>query len=181
MSEQQTMGNAVVRLIRDDLTAMDIEAFVFYAQEDLALGSGYGGAITVRGGPSIQEELKTLAPIDMTEAVVSQAGELKANYIIHAVGPKFREENWQEKLRATILNALKAAEEKGITRIAFPPMGTGFYGVPLDDCARIMLGCFADHLNGSSNVTEVIVCANDVRDFHAFKPHFAPVAQQEES
>ncbi len=177
MGEQRKTGNTVVTLLKDDLTAMDIEAIVFYAQEDLALGSGYGGAIAVRGGPTIQEELKELAPVGTTEAMVSKAGELKAAYIIHAVGPKFLEEGWPEKLRITILNSLKAADQKGITRVAFPPMGTGFYGVPLDDCAQIMLECFEEYLSKQSGLTEVIVCANDNRELNAFTTHFAAAAQ----
>lgn len=62
-----------------------------------------------------------------TEAVVSGAGNLKAQYIIHAVGPRFQEEDTEAKLRATVHNSLKRAEEKGIQQIAFPAMGESWF------------------------------------------------------
>ena len=59
MTEKKINGKTI-RLIKGDLTDLDVDAFTFYATEDLALGSGYGTAITIRGGPKIQEELQTL-------------------------------------------------------------------------------------------------------------------------
>ena len=117
---------ARVRLIRGDITELDVDAFVFYAQPDLALGSGFGTAISVRGGPSIQKELDELGPVETGQAVVTGAGKLKADFIVHAVGPRFQEEDTEGKLRTTVLNSLKAAEEKGVKRIALPAMGAGF-------------------------------------------------------
>ena len=74
---------SVVRLIRDDITDIEVDAFVYYAQHDLVLGSGFGGAIAVRGGPSVQKELDELDPLETGNAIVSGAGNLKAEHIIH--------------------------------------------------------------------------------------------------
>jgi O-acetyl-ADP-ribose deacetylase (regulator of RNase III) len=90
----------------------------------LKLGAGFGGAIAVRGGPQIQKDLDKLAPVGPYQAVISNAGELKAKYIIHANGPKFQEEDMEGKIKTTIINSLKLADEKGIKKIAFPPMGS---------------------------------------------------------
>lgn len=158
-----------LRLERGDLTAMDIESIVFYARHDLILGSGFGSAISVRGGPSIQKELITFGAIATCETVVTNAGELKAKYIIHAVGPRFQEADLEAKLRTTISNTLKAADEKQISRIAFPPMGTGFYGIPLDLCARVMCDEINKHLSGLTSLNEVIICAMDNREYKAFQ------------
>ena len=57
MADERKIKNTTVRLLRGDIADLEIEAFVYYAREDLALGSGFGGAISVRGGPTIQEEL----------------------------------------------------------------------------------------------------------------------------
>ena len=158
-----------LRLERGDLTAMDIEAIVFYARHDLVLGSGFGTAIAVRGGPSIQEDLKTFGTLATCEAIVTTAGELKAKYIIHAVGPRFQEPETEAKLRTTISNALKAAEKKQITQLAFPPMGTGFYGIPLDLCAKVMFDEINKHLSGKTSLKEVVICAMDNREYKAFQ------------
>ena len=158
-----------LRLERGDLTAMDIEAIVFYARHDLILGSGFGTAISVRGGPTVQKELKTFGTIATCETVVTNAGELKAKYIIHAVGPRFQEADLEAKLRTTISNTLKAADEKQISRIAFPPMGTGFYGVPLNICAQVMCDEINKYLSGSTTLKEVVICVMDNREYNAFK------------
>jgi O-acetyl-ADP-ribose deacetylase (regulator of RNase III) len=168
MSETVHVGGKSLRLLRGDLTDLDIEAFVFYATEDLALGSGFGTAVSMRGGPSIQEELKTLAPAEPTEAVISGAGELKATYIIHAVGPKFQEADTPRLLRQTMDNALTAADAKNIKKLAFPPMGTGFYGVGLELCAEVMIDRIAHHLGKDTSLEEVIICVGDNREFLPF-------------
>jgi O-acetyl-ADP-ribose deacetylase (regulator of RNase III) len=158
-----------LRLERGDLTAMDIESIVFYARHDLILGSGYGNAITLRGGPSIQEELKPFGNINTCDVVVTNAGSLKSKYIIHAVGPRFQEADLEAKLRTTISNTLKAADKKQISRIAFPLMGTGFYGIPLELCAKVMIDVVNKHLSGTTSLKEVVICAMDNREYKAFQ------------
>jgi O-acetyl-ADP-ribose deacetylase (regulator of RNase III) len=158
-----------IRLEKGDLTMMDIESIVFYARHDLSLGSGFGNAISVRGGPSIQEELKTLETINTCDVVITKAGELKAKYILHAVGPRFQETDLEAKLQKTILNTLQAASEKQIRSIAFPPMGTGFYGVPLDLSARVMCDVISDHLSGNTNIEKVVICVHDQREYKVFQ------------
>jgi O-acetyl-ADP-ribose deacetylase (regulator of RNase III) len=168
MFVEKQVNHSKVRVVKDDITAMDIEAFVFYARPDLELGSGFGNAISVRGGPSIQKELKDVGSLPVGEAVVTAAGELKAKHIVHAVGPAFQEQDTEGKLRTTIINTLKRAEEKGIQHIAFPAMGAGFYGVPLTESARITLGTIMDYLKGETRLKEVVVALNDSREYKPF-------------
>jgi O-acetyl-ADP-ribose deacetylase (regulator of RNase III) len=167
MTEKKWNGKTI-RLMKGDVTDLEVDAFAFYAAEDLSLGSGYGTAIAVRGGPKIQEELNGRGPLPVGEAVLTGAGEMKARYIIHAVGPKFQEEDEETKLRKTMISALKRAEEKGLKRVAFPPMGTGFYGIPVERCARVMLSTIRERLNGQSPLEEVIVCTRDTREIGPF-------------
>ena len=181
MAEEMRVNRSVLRLVKADITDLEIEAFLFYAQPDLALGSGFGGAIAVRGGPSIQEELKGHGTANTTEAVVSKAGNMKADYIVHAVGPKFQEEDIEGKLRTTILSAFKCAEAKGARRIAFPAMGVGFYGVPLDLCARVMAETTQEYLAGDHSIQELIICVMDSREFEPFRESFSALIQEEET
>ena len=167
MSELQ-IKNSLVRLEKGDITLLNIEAIVFYARNDLQLGSGFGNAITVRGGPSIQEELKSFGTVNTCDAVVTKAGDLKAKYIIHAVGPKFQEADLETKLRKTILKTLQAATEKQIKSIAFPPMGTGFYGIPLNLCAKVMVEEINEFLSVATSLQEVVICVMDNREYNAF-------------
>jgi len=176
MSEQKKIGQGRISLIRDDLTALDVDAFVFYAQHDLALGSGFGTAISLRGGKGVTEELEGKGPLKTTEALVTGAGNLKAKYIIHAVGPRFQEEDMEGKLRSTMQNCLKQAEEKGIERLAFPPMGAGFYGVPLDVCARVMTETIGEHLRGVTKIKEAVICVLDDREYDPFKTQLSSLS-----
>jgi len=169
LSDTQQINNCQVRLLKDDITDLDIDAFVFYAQEDLALGSGFGTAISVRGGPTVQKELEELAPVATGEAVVSAAGNLKAEFIIHAVGPKFQEEDTEGKLRTTVRSSLLRAEEKGIKRIAFPAMGAGYYGIAPDVSARTMVEVLREHLSGETGIEEVVLCVLDTRQYDSFQ------------
>jgi len=160
--------NSVIHLEKGDLTMMDIEAIVFYAQHDLVLGSGFGNAIAVRGGSSIQEELKTYGTLSTGEVVITSAGELKSNYIIHAVGPRFQETDIEGKLKTTMHNILKLAEEKQIREICFPPMGTGFYGIPLKLSASVMFDVLKEHLSSNTVLEKVVICFIDKREYNAF-------------
>lgn len=148
---------------------MPVDAFVFYAREDLKLGSGFGTAIESRGGGAVKKELETLAYLGMSEAKITSAGTMQAKHIIHACGPKFQEAGVEPKLRKCIESALEAASKASLQTVAFPTMGTGFYGVPLDLCAKVMLEVIGKFLAQQSSVREVIICVLDNREFKAFQ------------
>ncbi len=169
MSKQATSQNETLRAVREDITTFDTDAFVYYAQSDLVLGTGFGNAIALRGGPTIQQELNSLGPVSVGDAVVSGAGKLKATFIIHAVGPTFQEEDIEGKLQRTIINALKKADAHQIARVAFPPMGRGFYGVPLPKSAEITVGTIKEYLAGETGIKEVVICVNDHADLTAIQ------------
>ncbi len=166
---ERKIGDKHLRLVREDITEMEVDAFVFDIIEDVKLGSGFGAAIQQRGGIVIQKELDEIGSCPTGEAVVTEAGILKADWIIHANGPKFREEDEEDKLRKTIQSALARAEEKGVKRLAFPPMGTGLYQVPLDLCSRVMVDTITEHLANGSTLEEVLIVAPDNREFDPFK------------
>jgi O-acetyl-ADP-ribose deacetylase (regulator of RNase III) len=169
MSDELKVREGVIRLEVGDITELPVEGIVYYARPDLVLGSGFGGVISAKGGPKIQEELKKVGKANVTEVVVTSGGDLKAKYILHAVGPRFQEEDLEEKLRRTMGNVLRKAEESGIQSLAFPAMGAGFYGVPLEVCARETLEAAKKHLGASAGIREVVFC---LRDSHEYKKFF---------
>ena len=172
MSITKQINHCAIRLEIGDITDFEVEAFVFYATEDLQLGSGFGNAITLRGGPSIQKELNKTGSAKLEEAVITGAGNLKAKYIIHGVGPKFQEENIEKKLANTVNNVLKMAAEKGIKQVAFPAMGAGFYGIPLPVCAKIMFDSIKSYLQNRAEFEEIIIRVLDNREYQPFSVEF---------
>ena len=101
--------------------------------------------------------------------MVTTGGNLKAKHIIHAVGPRFQEEDSEWKLRMTVLNALKKAGEIGAKTVVFPPMGAGFYGIPLDVSARITIETVKEYLSNATGLAEVTICVMDSREYRVFE------------
>jgi O-acetyl-ADP-ribose deacetylase len=161
---ERKIGEKVIRLVRGDITALEVEAFVFDITADCKLGSGYGGAISQRGGKAIQIELSAVGKLQTGEAVMTTAGEMKAKHIIHTNGPKFHEPETEPKLRRSLESVLKLASEKGLAQLALPPIGTGLYQVPLDLCARLMVETVSRHLAGETSLKEVLFVALDSRE-----------------
>ena len=132
----------VLELVQGDITEQDTEAIVNAANERLVPGGGVDGAIHKKGGPSILEELRakyTHCPTG--QAVITGAGNLKAKYVIHAVGPIYKDgkSGEPELLASAYKNSLLKVLEYNIDSISFPALSTGAYGYPLKDAAQIAL------------------------------------------
>jgi len=168
-------NSKTLRLEKGDLTALDVEAVVLYAREDLQLGNGFGSAVKARGGLRIQEELDRIGSLAMGDAVVTSAGSMRMRYLIHACGPKFQEPELEPKLRRCVWAALEAAASQNCRSLAFPPMGAGFYGVPLELSARVMLESIRNFIAHPCSLEELTICVIDGREFHAFQS-LLPVA-----
>jgi O-acetyl-ADP-ribose deacetylase (regulator of RNase III) len=163
---EKKVGRSVVRLQHGDLTALEVDAWVYYAKENLDIGSGYGTAITMRGGMEIKKELDAIGSVGMGCAVITSAGGMKAKHIVHACGPKFQEPDIPGKLAKCMASSLMVAGSQGVRTIAFPPMGCGFYGVPLDLSAQVMLEAIR---NFPGSFEKVIICVIDHRDYVPFR------------
>ncbi len=169
---ERTIGDKKLRMVRGDITEVEVDAFVFDITEDAKLGSGFGGAIQQRGGIVIQKELDEIGSVPTGDAVVTQAGILNAEYIIHVNGPKFREEDEKGKLERSVRSVLARAEEKGMKHVAFPPIGTGMYQVPMDLCADVMVETISSHLANGSGLEEVLIVLQDPREITPFEAKF---------
>lgn len=165
---ERRVGDKVIRLIRGDITDMEVDAFVFDLTADCKLGSGYGGAIATRGGKVVQDQLGAVGTLPTGEAVVTTGGNLKAKFVIHVNGPKFHEPDTPGKLARSVQSALRRADEKGLAALAFPPIGTGLYQVPMDLCAKVLLDTVGEHLKGSTSLREVLFVALDSREYAPF-------------
>ncbi|SFM90619.1 macro domain-containing protein [Thermodesulforhabdus norvegica] len=160
----------VVELVQGDITEMDTDAIVNAANEQLILGGGVAGAIRKKGGPSIQEECNRIGGTTVGNAVVTGAGNLKAKYVIHAVGPRYGEGDEDRKLRNATWNSLLRATEKGCSSIAFPAISTGIFGFPKDRCARIMLRTVKEFLEKEqTTLSRVAFCLFTREDLSVFE------------
>ncbi|MEM2812242.1 MAG: macro domain-containing protein, partial [Candidatus Bathyarchaeia archaeon] len=96
-------------------------------------------------------------------------GNLKAKYVIHAVGPVYGEGDEERKLRDAVINSLKLAEQYGLLSIAFPAISTGAFGMPKKMCAETMLPAAISYVKGGTNIEKIIFCLYDHETFNIFK------------
>lgn len=138
-----------------DLTEMDTDAIVNAANNDLILGGGVAGAIRRKGGDAIQRECEEVGSIPVGYAAITRGGKLKARFVIHAASMRLGGTTTAEALTSSTAHCLRIAKERGLKSIAFPAVGTGIAGFPLEECARIMLREAAEHLRGETSLDSV--------------------------
>ncbi len=146
---------ARIYFMKGDITELEVDAIVNAANNELILGGGVAGAIRSKGGPRIQEECDRIGSIRLGEAAVTPAGNLKAYYVIHAASMKQGSRTTAESLRNATRNSLLRAEEKGFKTIAFPAIGTGIAGFPMEECASVMISEVLKHLKSRSSLEKI--------------------------
>ena len=155
---------------KGDLTDFDGDAIVNAANTELILGSGVAGAIREKGGYQIQSECSKTGSIPLGQATITPAGDLKTKYVIHAAGMHLGERVETESLKQCTINSLKVADKYKIKTLAFPAIGTGFGGYPLDKCAEIMISVVCDYLESeSSQIEKVYFILFDDKAFSTFQ------------
>jgi len=164
-----------VTIGQGDITEAQVDAIVNAANNDLKLGGGVAGAIRSKGGPSIQHECDRLGPVRIGEAAITGGGELPARYVIHAASMRLGGRTTEPGLREATRNSLLRAKEKGLESIAFPAIGTGIAGFPLDRCAEIMGAEVRDHLKGETSLKRIEFILFDKPSLYVFQHAFAKV------
>ncbi len=158
LKEKDIRGKKIY-VFMGDITEMEVDAIVNAANEYLKHGGGVAGAIVRKGGKIIQEESDKIGYCPVGEAVVTGAGNLKAKFVIHAVGPKGEEKEGEEKLKRAVKNALKRGEEKNISSIAIPAISTGIFGFPKEKGTQIIVEKVKEFLEKEAkSIKEVYLC-----------------------
>ncbi len=146
---QVKVQQATLELVEGDITRQEVDAIVNAANSALRPGGGVDGAIHRAGGPKILEECRQLGGCPAGEARITTGGNLPAKYVIHTVGPIYRDGLHQEAelLASCYRESLKVASAHGIQSVAFPSLSTGAFGYPLDEAARVALQTVMDYLS----------------------------------
>src|SRR3977135_125895 len=134
-----------VRVVVGDITCQAIDAIVNAPSSSLLGGGGVDGAIHRAGGPIILDQCReirrTLYPngLPTGEAVITAAGELPAQYVIHTVGPIYGTHRGRESelLADCYRNSLLLAVKYSLSSLAFPAISTGVYHYPRDKAAAV--------------------------------------------
>jgi O-acetyl-ADP-ribose deacetylase (regulator of RNase III) len=161
-------GHGKVEIIQGDITEQNVDAIVNAANNQLILGAGVAGAIRKKGGPSIQHECNKHGPIKVGEAALTGAGDLKAKYVIHEASMGFGHPTTSASLASSTIESLKIAAKHKIKSIAFPALGTGVSGFPIDQCAQIMGQVIREHMAEEAFPSKVFFVLFDTHSYDIF-------------
>jgi O-acetyl-ADP-ribose deacetylase (regulator of RNase III) len=158
-----------IELFRGDITQLELDALVNAANNHLWMGAGVACAIKRTGGSQIEAEAVSQGPIPVGEAVVTGSGNLKAKYVIHAAVMGQDLTTDADKIRQATGNSLLRAAELGIESIAFPALGTGVGGFPIEKCARIMINEVLEYSSDKTRLKKVVFALFDERSYRLFR------------
>lgn len=142
-----------------DITKLAVDAIVNAANEALLGGGGVDGAIHRAAGPELLAECRTLGGCPTGQAKITKGYRLPARFVIHAVGPRYRDGQHGEPdlLTSCYAACLALAVAHDVRTIAFPAISCGIYGYPIPDAARIAVRTVADFLTSDSSIEQVIL------------------------
>jgi len=159
--------------IRADITTLDVDAIVNAANEQLYPGGGVDGAIRRAAGPELNKHLARIGHCAPGTAVITPGYALPARFVIHTVGPIWRNGGDEAVMDQTLANCyrscLRLAEENDVSTIAFPSISTGIYGFPVDRAAGIAIATCRAHLKSAGSVSNIIFCCFSERDREVYQ------------
>lgn len=168
---QITINSTTLSLTKGDITREETDAIVNAANSRLAGGGGVDGAIHRAGGPKIMEECRKIGGCPTGSAVITIGGNLKAKYVIHTVGPIYRDgaRNEAKLLVSAYKSSLELAIKNNVKSVSFPSISTGTYGYPISEAAEIALKTVIDFIKANKGLSLVRFVLFSDKDFDVYK------------
>lgn len=181
MKMKATFNQSILEVVQGDITQQDTEAIGNAANSHLAGGGGVDGAIHRAGGRSIMDELKAKYKGCPTgSAVLTGGGNLKAKYVIHAVGPIYSGSPKDAQLLSSAYRTcLELCTRHQISSIAFPSISTGVYGYPVEEASRVALKAVTDYLKNHQEIKLVRFVLFDSKTYSVYEDTFRELTNTE--
>jgi O-acetyl-ADP-ribose deacetylase (regulator of RNase III) len=162
---------STLEIVQGDITQQNTEAIGNAANSALAGGGGVDGAIHRAGGPTLMSELRAKYKGCPTgSAVITGGGNLKAKYVIHAVGPRYSgSPKDPELLSSAYRKSLELCTQNKIYSMAFPSISTGIYGYPVEEASRIALKTVMDYLKDYPEIKLVRFVLFDSKTYSVYE------------
>jgi len=164
---------ARIELWNGDICDLEVDAIVNAANLSLWMSTGVAGEIKRAGGDAIEFAAVRQAPVPLGEAVVTPAGQLAARAVIHAVSLDRDRRTNGEVIDRAVRSAMARARELRAASVAFPAMGTGVGGFPLDEAARITVETVREELAMSPAIEHVTFALRGAAAYQAFEAAIA--------
>jgi len=168
-----TINSVTLALLQGSIVDVQADAIVNAANSALAGGGGVDGAIHRAGGPAIMAACRRIGGCPTGSAVATTAGNLKARYVFHAVGPIYQGQGDEERLLiGAYQSCLDLAELHKLQSMAFPSISTGAYCYPIAQAALIALQTVINHVQNEhrpSSLQQVLFVLFDRRTYDAYE------------
>jgi O-acetyl-ADP-ribose deacetylase (regulator of RNase III) len=160
---------AELEVIQADVTKLEVDAIANAANTQLRHGGGVAGAISRAGGPEVQRESDDKAPIGLGEAVETTAGDMPAQWVIHAATMELGGPTSAEIIERATRSTLAKAEDLGCRSLALVAFGTGVGGFSLDEAATIMVGVAREHPGPNAQLERIVFAVHGAEAERAFR------------
>lgn len=165
LADRSFPSNQTIQIVQGDITIEEVDAIVNAANEFLQHGGGVARTISKQGGSAIQKEsdawVSKYGPASHAHPAWTSAGNLPAQYVIHAVGPVWGDGDEDQKLETAVTSSLRLAEELKCSSVALPAISTGIYGFPKDRAAGIIFSAiekyFAEHSSSGVKTVKLVL------------------------
>jgi O-acetyl-ADP-ribose deacetylase (regulator of RNase III) len=160
-----------IRIVKGDITTLDVDAIVNAANTSLLGGGGVDGAIHYAAGPGLLKECRSLGGCATGEAKITPGFALKARWVIHTVGPVWKggDRGEAKLLAACYENSLRLAAERQLRSIAFPAISTGAYAYPLKAATEIAIASVNNFAGRADVFDEILFCCYSGEDLAMYK------------